>query len=116
MAVAEISIEPLGTESASMADIITSCVEVLKNEPGLQYDVTPMGTVVQGDRHQILSAAERMEDACFQSGAQRCIVTIRLDERHDKQMSMEQMEREVEDRVRGTRGMSGQWQGLEGSA
>ncbi len=61
MAVAEISIEPLGTDTASIGDIITSCVQVLKDEKQLKYDVTPMGTVIEGDRHQILTVAERME-------------------------------------------------------
>ncbi len=115
MAVAEISIEPLGTDSASISNIIRSCVEVLKGEKQLKFDVTPMGTVIEGDRHQILSVAERMEEACFRAGANRCIVTIKLDERHDKPMSMEQMEREVEEQVRPHTGTSDYWMGLEGS-
>jgi len=99
MAVAEVSIEPLGTGSTSISDIITASVKVLQNEPNIKFDVTAMGTIIEGDRHQILSLLERMEDACFRAGAERVITNLRLDDRRDKQISMQQMEREVEQRL-----------------
>ena len=99
MAVAEISIEPLGTNTPSVGDLVTASVQALKKEPHLKFDVTAMGTVVEGDTQRIFEAARRMQEACFQAGAQRVILSIRLDERHDKPTSMEQMEREVEQRI-----------------
>jgi uncharacterized protein (TIGR00106 family) len=96
MAVAEISIEPLGTQSPSVGELITASVEVLKSEPDLKIDVTAMGTVIEGETHRILSIAEKMQAACFKAGAERVMLTIRLDERHDKSMSMTEMAREVE--------------------
>ncbi len=99
MAVAEISLEPVGTCSASISDIITESVKMLKGEPNVRFDVTAMGTIVEGDAHQILSLAECMREACFKAGATRVITTIRLDERRDKAMSMQEMEREVEQRL-----------------
>lgn len=99
MAVAEISIEPLGTTSPSISDLVTACVSVLKNEPNIKFDVTAMGTIIEGDRHQIMSLAERMQDACFRAGAERVITNIRIDDRHDKAMSMQQMEQKVEQQI-----------------
>ena len=100
MAVAEISIEPIGTCSASFSNIVRDTVSVLNNEPELKYDVTPMGTVIEGDRTRILEAAGRMEEACLQAGAERCLLTIRLDERVDRPSSMKRMEEEVEARIK----------------
>jgi uncharacterized protein (TIGR00106 family) len=106
MAVAEISIEPLGTDSPSVGDLITASVQALKKEGNLKFDVTAMGTVVEGDSAQLLQAALRMQEACFQAGAKRVLLSIRLDERHDKTSSMEQMESKVE-RNLGLGGVSG---------
>jgi len=99
MAVAEISIEPLGTGTPSVGDLIAECVNALKKEPNLKISVTAMGTIVEGDTHQILHAAERMDQACFAAGVKRVMLTIRLDDRRDKHMSMEEMESEVEQRT-----------------
>lgn len=99
MAVAEISVEPIGTCSTGFGDIVRETVSVLKNEPDLKYDVTAMGTIVEGDRTRILEAAGRMESACLQAGAERCLLTIRLDERVDRASSMRRMEAEVEERI-----------------
>jgi uncharacterized protein (TIGR00106 family) len=106
MAVAEISIEPIGTGSTSYSDVVTNTVAVLQNEPGLKFDVTAMGTILEGERHQIFAAAERMEEACLQSGAERCLLTVRLDERKDKPMSKSKMEKKVEDQLGHDQGAS----------
>ncbi len=99
MAVAEVSIKPVGTGSTSIGDVVAACVRVLKSEPNVRYDVTEMGTLLEGDLHRLLALVERILDACFQAGAERVVTTIRLDERRDKAMSLQDVEHEVEQRL-----------------
>ncbi len=96
MAVAEVSIEPVGTCSASIGDLITACVGVLQQQQDVKWDVTAMGTILEGDRGRILSLVQQMDDACFRAGAPRVLTNLRIDERSDKLLHMDEMEREVE--------------------
>ena len=50
MVVAEVSIEPIGTGSPSIGEFVTACVELLEKERDLKFQVTAMGTIVEGDR------------------------------------------------------------------
>lgn len=79
--------------------MITKSVEAVKNEPNVKFDVTAMGTIVEGDSRKILDIAQRTQAACFQNGVERCILTIKLDERHDKSMSAKNMESKVERQI-----------------
>ncbi len=47
MAVMDIQVLPLGTCSTSLSGLIVEAVKVVK-ESGLTYELTPMGTVVEG--------------------------------------------------------------------
>lgn len=89
MAVVEVSVVPLGTGSASISDYVARCVELLEKEGGLRYQLTPMGTVVEGDLDHILAVIRRMHEVPFQQGAVRVLTTVRIDERRDKTLTME---------------------------
>ncbi|MBI2865211.1 MAG: MTH1187 family thiamine-binding protein [Chloroflexi bacterium] len=96
MAVAEVSIEPIGTCSTSVSDLITACVGVLEKQTDVKWDVTAMGTILEGDRARILSLVGQMDDACVKAGAPRVLTNLRIDERSDKVLHMDEMESEVE--------------------
>ena len=102
MVVAEVAIEPIGTGSPSIGDFVTACVELLTKEKDLKFDVTAMGTIVEGDRKKVFGVVERMHEKCLQMGAKRVLTELRMDERVDKPLHMEEMEQEVEQRL--TRG------------
>lgn len=102
MVVAEVSIEPIGTSSPSYSDIVTACVSALSKQPDIKFDVTAMGTILEGEREKVLRAVSDMEDACFRAGAQRVVTNLRIDERRDRPMKpAQEMEREVEQRIHG---------------
>lgn len=87
MAVMEISVVPIGTDSPSISRYVAECVAIVK-EKGLRYEVTSMGTNVEGDLRDLLSAAEQMHQLPFKRGAQRVVTSIKIDDRRDKRLSI----------------------------
>lgn len=88
MVVAEISVVPVGTGSPSVSRYVADCIKML-GKSGLNYEVTAMGTIVEGELDAVLAAARRMHESPFAAGADRVVTTIKIDERRDKQLSME---------------------------
>jgi len=88
MAVMEISVIPLGTSSTSVSPFVADCVKALEEE-GLKYEVTPMGTQVEGDLEALFEVARKMHEAPFRRGALRVVTTLKIDDRRDKPLSLE---------------------------
>jgi uncharacterized protein (TIGR00106 family) len=99
MAMIDISIVPVGTGTASVSDFVAGAVSIVKNEPGIKYRLTPMNTVIEGELEQLLSLAKRMHESAFTGGVARVVTTIRIDERHDKPLTMEGKLKAVEDKL-----------------
>lgn len=96
--VAEISIVPLGTGSAGVSEYVAACLDVLEQEKGLSYRLTPMGTILEGSLEDVLKAARKMHEVPFLKGAVRTITTLKIDDRRDKKLSMEGKIRSVKKR------------------
>ena len=88
MAVAEISVTPIGTGSPSVSREVACAVSVLRSEKRLKYGLTSMGTIIEGDVKDILSAAGRMHQAVLDGGARRVLTSIKIDDRRDKPLTM----------------------------
>jgi len=87
--IADIRILPFGTETASLSHYIASCVNVLKQAPDISYQVTAMGTIIQGSLERVLELAQQMHEVPFSLGAKRVVTTINIDDRRDKLATME---------------------------
>ena len=85
MAIMEISVVPIGTQSTSVSAFVAACVRLVEQQ-GLTYEVTSMGTEVEGKIDELLALAAQMHRAPFAQGAQRVLTFIRLDERRDKEL------------------------------
>ena len=88
MAIAEISVVPLGTETPSLSKYVARAVKVLEQEKELKYEITSMGTIVEGDLDKILMVAKKMHEEVFAEGVARVITIIKIDDRRDKALSM----------------------------
>jgi uncharacterized protein (TIGR00106 family) len=84
MAIAEISIVPLGTGSPSVSGYVAACLKVLRAS-GLPYEIHGMGTIVEGDLSALLGVIREMHEIPFEAGVQRVVTTIRIDDRRDKE-------------------------------
>jgi len=88
MAIVEINIIPLGTETPSLSKYVASAVKILQQEKDLKYEVNSMGTVIEGDLDKILVVARKMHEAPFREGLARVETIIKIDDRRDKTLSM----------------------------
>lgn len=88
MAIIDISVVPVGTATPSVSRFVAGSVKILQNEPGIKYQLTPMNTVIEGDLEHLLALAKKMHDSAFNSGIQRVVTTLRIDERRDKPLTM----------------------------
>ncbi|MGO0122007.1 MTH1187 family thiamine-binding protein [Desulfothermobacter acidiphilus] len=88
MAVAEIAVVPVGTGSPSVGHFVAECVKLVK-ESGLKYELTAMGTLVEGELEAILALVAKMHRAPFAAGALRVVTTVKIDDRWDKPLTLE---------------------------
>ena len=88
MAIVDISIVPVGTPTPSLSQYIARAVQVLRGEPGIKYELTAMGTIIEGDLERLLALAGRMHRSVFEAGVMRVVTTIKIDERRDKPSSI----------------------------
>jgi uncharacterized protein (TIGR00106 family) len=89
MAMIDVSVVPVGTGGPSVSGFVAGAVKILKSEPGIKYELTAMNTVIEGDLEHLLSLVKRMHDSAFNSGVQRVVTTVRIDERRDKSLTIE---------------------------
>ena len=102
MAVVEVTVVPLGTGSTSLSGFVAACGrELQRHGAGLKYELTAMGTIIEGDLDQILALARRLHEVPFQHGAARVSTTIRIDDRRDKPGSIAQKVKSVEEKLKG---------------
>ena len=90
MAIAEVTIIPMGTGSTSVSQYVADCHKVLESEKRIKSELTPMGTVLEGDLDTVLEVARKLHEVPFENGVMRVNTTIRIDDRRDKKASMEQ--------------------------
>ncbi len=88
MALVEISVVPLGTRTPSLSQYVAQAVKVLQKEKGIKYELTAMGTIIEGDLERLLALVRRMHEAVFDTGAVRVLTVIKIDDRRDKTSSM----------------------------
>ncbi|QUH25935.1 MTH1187 family thiamine-binding protein [Serpentinicella alkaliphila] len=96
MAIIEVTIIPIGTESTSISEYVADCHRVLKDSDKIKYLLTPMGTVIEGELSDVLDIIKQMHEVPFSNGAMRVATTIKIDDRRDKVGTMEQKLNSVE--------------------
>ena len=99
MAMIEISVVPVGTDSPSVSAHVARAVKELQESSGVRWKLTPMGTVIEGELEQLLDLARKMHRAVFAAGVKRVVTTIKIDERIDRPLSMNGKVRAVKARL-----------------
>ena len=89
MPIMEISILPLGTESASVSKHIKDALDILKGKGDIQYQVTAMGTIIETRSVKtLLNIAKEMHKSTL-AGAARVVTSIKIDDRKDKKLTIQ---------------------------
>jgi len=89
MAIAEVSIVPLGTGSPSVSQYVAEAISVLQEEKNVKYELTSMGTIIEGDLDGIFRVIRRMHETPFDKGVMRVVTSIKIDDRRDKPLTMQ---------------------------
>ncbi len=88
MAIVELSVVPVGTGTPSVSKFVAGAVRILQNEMDIKYELTAMGTIIEGDLEHLLTLVRRMHQSAFDAGAMRVVTTVKIDERRDKPSSI----------------------------
>ncbi len=100
--IAEIHIVPLGTATPSLSHYIAACLDIVKQAQDVSYQLTAMGTIIQGRLERILELAQKMHEVPFAMGAKRVATTINIDDRRDKPIT-------IDGKVKAVNQASGGW-------
>jgi uncharacterized protein (TIGR00106 family) len=84
MAIAEISVVPLGTKTPSVSQYVARAVKVLEQEKGIRYEMTAMGTIMEGDLDMIMEVVKKMHEGTFVDGVARVLTMVKIDDRRDR--------------------------------
>ena len=90
LAVAEIFITPLGTGDSTIREYIRALIPLIEAS-GLKYQLTAMGTQVEGPVDALLALTRQLHDATFDAskGTDRVVTHLRLDERRGEPLTLD---------------------------
>lgn len=90
MAIIDITVIPVGTGTPSVSEYVAEIHRVLQQYEGkVKYQLTPMSTLIEGDLKLLLEIVREIHEVPFQKGLQRVCTNLRIDDRRDKENSME---------------------------
>ncbi len=98
MAIAEISVVPVGTGTTSLSSFVAEAVRLVKDS-GLQYELCGMGTIIEGPISDVLSVVEKMHETPFDKGASRVYTVIKIDDRRDSTTGIDYKVKSVEKKL-----------------
>lgn len=101
MAIVQLSIVPIGTGTSSISKYVARAFKLLENQKDVVYQLTPMGTIIEGDLDRVLSIVRQIHESAFDKGVQRVLTTVIIDDRRDKTATMESKVNSVQQKLRG---------------
>ncbi|MFX3625177.1 MAG: MTH1187 family thiamine-binding protein [Ectobacillus sp.] len=100
MAIVDVSIIPIGTGTTSVSEYVAQIHKVLEqNADRVKYRLTPMNTIIEGELPVLLELIQQMHEVPFAKGAARVATTIRIDDRRDKESTMEAKLKSVQSKL-----------------
>ncbi|HIJ89710.1 MAG: MTH1187 family thiamine-binding protein [Desulfobulbaceae bacterium] len=87
MAIMQLTIIPLGTQTPSVGQYVAEIQQTLRRE-GVRHELTDMGTLIEGDPPELFALAARLHALPFSHGVQRVVTQMVLDERRDKDVNL----------------------------
>ncbi len=89
MVVAEVSIVPVGTKTASISKYVAKAFEAVKEHEKVKYQLTAMGTLLEGKLTDVLESIKLMHNSVFNEEVTRVVTSIKIDDRRDKELSLD---------------------------
>ncbi len=101
--IADLCVVPIGI-GVSVSREIAACQRVLR-EAGLKTRMHANGTNIEGEWDAVFAAIKRCHEAVHEMGAPRISTTIKLGTRTDREQTMEDKVRSVEDKLQEEEGL-----------
>ena len=98
MALMHLTVLPMGTNSPSVGEYVADIQKVLEKS-GFTYELTDMGTIIEGKTGDLLKLAAQLAEMPFSKGVLRVSTQISLDDRRDKKVSLGDKTVSVTDRL-----------------
>ncbi|MEK3807965.1 MTH1187 family thiamine-binding protein [Bacillus sp. FSL H8-0547] len=92
MAIADVTVIPIGTETASVSQYVAAVQKILRGyeaEGKIKFQLTPMNTLIEGELPDLFEVIQAIHESPFEKGIQRVATNIRIDDRRDKTSTME---------------------------
>ena len=92
-------IQPIGREGASVGDLLVEVERHLAAQDSVRYELHAMGTSMEGELEDILRVAGEIHSIPFESGIPRVYTVLKIDQRTDKDQTLESKVQSVTDRL-----------------
>ncbi|RSD27434.1 MTH1187 family thiamine-binding protein [Mesobacillus subterraneus] len=92
MAIVDVTVIPIGTETSSVSSYVADIQRILKEyeEQGkIQYQLTPMNTLIEGELPVLFEVIQAIHESPFNAGIKRVATNIRIDDRRDVKRKMQ---------------------------
>jgi uncharacterized protein (TIGR00106 family) len=94
--IAEFSVVPIGV-GESLSAYVAECIKIVEKS-GLKYQLTPMGTILEGDFHKVMDTIAQCH-LRVRSMSKRVTTVIRLDDRDAHTDEMTRKVRSVKEKM-----------------
>ncbi|SFC39693.1 uncharacterized protein, MTH1187 family [Bacillus sp. OV322] len=102
MAIADVTVIPVGMEGPSVSQYVADIQRILKRheeEGKINFQLTPMNTIIEGNLSDIFTVIQEIHESPFSKGVPRVATSIRIDERRDKPSTMESKMKSVKEKL-----------------
>lgn len=99
MATADITVLPIGREGASVGDLLAEIARHLEEQDRVRFEMHAMGTALEGEPADIFALAAEIHALPFESGIPRVYTVLKIDQRSDKDQTLESKVESVTDRL-----------------
>lgn len=97
--IAEVSVVPLGTSTTGLSEYVAGCLTILEAAKDVKFQLTAMGTIIEGPIDRVLDLVQQMHQVPFDLGCQRVLTTIKIDDRRDKRATIESKVKAVSNKL-----------------
>ncbi|WP_430816820.1 thiamine-binding protein [Carboxylicivirga sp. RSCT41] len=65
------------SDKYEMYDMVDEAIALIQNS-GLKYRITPFETVVEGEYTEVMNLVQRVQAACYASGAEKLLCNLKI--------------------------------------
>ena len=99
VATADITVLPIGREGASVGDVLVEVRRHLERQDKVRFEMHAMGTSLEGELTDIFILAADLHSIPLALGLPRVYTVLKVDQRSDKNQTLESKLESVEDRL-----------------